>query len=125
MQFLLASVALAGARNLTAAVVICPTMTDIGTLLSFNSVANACYSQDSMFWNFTYAPGPKTIIRSNGAEVAPTNGSPGPLPGNGKIGLGAGTSGPKGGITQRSLRFYETEPLRTRWSQFRNRQLPA
>ena len=58
MQFLFPSVALVGARNFTAAVVICLTMTDIGTLLSFNSVANACYSQDSMVWNFTYSPGP-------------------------------------------------------------------
>lgn len=201
MQFLLASIALAGAGNLTAAVVICPTMTDIGTLLSFNSVANACYSQDSMFWNFTYTPGPsapiasnvsadlisqagsieargwnfstnwaqaatgsladfglsfqiqvcnaapclanvtagavitgadatyapesvfppgpETVSWSNGAAVTLTNGSPGPLPTDGNIGLGAGTNGPiivtatfsgTGGITQASLRFYETEP---------------
>ena len=182
-------------------------MTDIGTLLSFNSVANACNSQDSMFWNFTYTPGPSAptassvsadliaepgsievlgwnfsadwaqaatgsvadfalsfqvqvcnaapclananagtaitaadaayalepmsppgpekIIWSNGAIVALTNGSPGPLPGNGKIGLGAGTSGPRAGLLRGRCAFMRRSCSRTRWSQFRNRQLPV
>jgi len=201
MQCLLASVVLAGAGKLSAAVIACPVMTDIGALLSFNSIANACYSQDTMFWNFIYTPGPsaptasnvsadlisqtgsidvhgwnfsadwaqavagslanftlsfriqvcnaapclanvnpgtvitaadatyapesvfppgpETVSWSNGATVTLTSGSPGPLPPNGNIGLGAGTPGPitvtavfsgTGGITQTSLRFYETEP---------------
>jgi hypothetical protein len=41
--------------NLSAAVLPCPSNTDLGTLIaSFNSLANACQSQDKLFWNFSY-----------------------------------------------------------------------
>ena len=47
------------AGQLSAAVLACPTSTDLGTLIaSFNSLANACFSQDKLFWNFSYTPGP-------------------------------------------------------------------
>ena len=189
-----------------AAVVPCPSSTTLDVLLSFNSLANACSSQDTLFWNFQYTPGPnspaassvsaslifqfgsgvdihgwnfssiwsqsvttsalanftlaftteicpsptcpstppgdvihladavyapsavstpgpETVNWSNGATVTLTSGSPGPLPSNGNIGLGAGTTGPimvtanfagTGTITQTSLRFYNTDgPLTT------------
>jgi hypothetical protein len=45
----------ASAGDLSAAVVQCPSSTDLGTLTSFNSLANACTSQDKLFWNFSYS----------------------------------------------------------------------
>jgi len=71
----------------------------------------------------TYAPvsvlpaGNETVSWSNGALVTLTDGSPGPLPSNGDIGLPPGFQGPitvmadfsgTGGVTQTSLRFFET-----------------
>jgi hypothetical protein len=186
------------AHDASAAVVACPNNTTLAALLVFNSVANACYSQDVLFWDFTYTPsgnagpassvganivlqtgsveshgwnfsdnwaqldatsagftlafsievcpisgqpcsanvapgttltaadavyapvsvfppGPATVEWSTGASVTLTSGSPGPLPSNGNIGLGTGTTGPlrvtetfsgTGAITQTSLRFY-------------------
>ena len=72
--------------------------------------ADAIYAPVSVF-----PPGKADIDWSNGATVTITNVSPGPLPSNGNIGLGAGTVGPitvaetfsgTGAITQTSLRFY-------------------
>jgi hypothetical protein len=80
-----------------------------GTVIT---AADATYAPESVF-----PPGPETVSWSNGATVTLTSGPPGPLPPNGNIGLGTGTSGPitatatfsgSGGITQTSLRFYET-----------------
>ena len=42
--------------NLSAAVVACPTVATMTTLMNFNSLANACFSQDKLFWNFNYTP---------------------------------------------------------------------
>jgi len=73
----------------------------------------------------TYAPvsvlptGNEDVSWSNGAAVTLTKGSPGPLPSNGDIGLTPSFTGPisvsadfagTGGITQTSLRFFETTP---------------
>jgi hypothetical protein len=44
------------AGRLSAAVVACPTTTTLSTLLAFDTLANACYSQDKLFWNFSYTP---------------------------------------------------------------------
>jgi hypothetical protein len=42
--------------SISAAVVPCPTDTTLDVLVaSFNSLANACSSQDKIFWNFNYA----------------------------------------------------------------------
>jgi hypothetical protein len=193
------------AGQLSAAMVACPTMTDLQTLINTTiGISNACISQDKIFWNFTYTPGPaappasgvsasliaqsgggfdihgwnfssvwsqnvatgalanftlsyliqvcrptdpcagnvvpgtlinaadavyapssvfppgsETVTWSNGATVTLTNGSPGPQPSNGNIGLGSGTAGVlgvtamfsgSGAITQTTLRFYETVP---------------
>jgi hypothetical protein len=74
--------------------------------------ADAVYAPVSVF-----PPGDETVTWSNGATVTLTNVSPGPLPANGNIGLGAGFVGPitvtavfdgTGAITQMSLRFYES-----------------
>ena len=202
---LLASIALLGGGRMSAAVVQCSTSTTLAALLAFDSIDNACWSQDKLFWDFdytsgpnspaagdvsaglvfqagggidihgwnfsavwsqnltngalanftlgytievcpttglpcssntvpgtmitqadaVYAPsslfpaGPETVNWSNGASVTLTNGSPGPLPPGGNIGLGSGTAGPisvsanfsgTGTITQTTLRFYETVP---------------
>jgi hypothetical protein len=192
--------------DLSAAVVDCPTNTNLQFLVTnLVGLANACTSQDKLFWNFTYTslgpsaptasdvsanlifqpggvgvdihgwnfsstwaqgtsglanfslsyqievcpnsatclghpvpagsvitaadavyapvstfpPGNEVVTWSNGAMVTLTNGSPGPLPPNGNIGLGGGTVGPltvtavfsgTGAITQTTLRFYETVP---------------
>jgi hypothetical protein len=78
-----------------------------GTLIT---AADAVYAPVSV-----YPPGPATVDWSSGATVTLTSGSPGPLPSNGNIGLGTGTTGPirvteifsgSGAITQTSLRFY-------------------
>lgn len=73
----------------------------------------------------TYAPvsvlpaGNESVSWSNGATETLTNSSPGPLPSNGNIGLSPGFLGPitvsadfvgTGGVTQTSLRFFETTP---------------
>jgi PEP-CTERM motif-containing protein len=53
------------ARNLSAAVVQCPTNTDLSSLIAnFNGLANACASQDKLFWNFTYSAGPSAPAAS-------------------------------------------------------------
>ena len=44
--------------QLHAATVPCPNTTSFDNLLSFNSVANGCFSQDALFWGFNYTPGP-------------------------------------------------------------------
>ena len=194
------------ASNLSATQIACPTTATFDALAAFNSEANACFSQDKLFWGFNYAPsgsagaattvqaglifqtgvgldihgwnfsssswaagvgGPAaftigytievcpptsvcagnveagTVISGADAVYAPvsvrppgnevvtwtppsgtftgtlTNGSPGPIPANGNIGLGAGTVGPisvsaafagTGAITQTTLRFYESIP---------------
>jgi len=189
-------VVLVGSSSLSAAIVPCPTTSTLDVLIAtFNSLANACQSQDKLFWNFNYTPGgnspaasgvgaslifqagtgvdihgwnfsatwsqagatlanfslgyaievvpgtagtlinladavyapttvspagPETVNWSNGASTTLTNGSPGPLPAGGNIGLGAGILGPisvtanfsgTGTITQTTLRFYETVPV--------------
>jgi len=85
-----------------------------GTIIN---LADAVYAPSSVF-----TPGPETVTWSNGATVTLTNGSPGPLPPGGNIGLGAGTLGPitvtdnfsgMGDITQTTDRFYETVPPTT------------
>ena len=44
-----------GGSNLSAAVLPCPNNTDLQTLItSFAGLANACQSQDKLFWNFSY-----------------------------------------------------------------------
>jgi PEP-CTERM motif-containing protein len=67
----------------------------------------------------TFMPGPETVNWSNGATGTLTSVSPGPVPSNGNIGLGAGITTPitvtanfsgTGAITQTTLRFYESVP---------------
>ena len=79
-----------------------------GTLII---AADAVYAPVSVF-----PAGNEVVTWSNGATVTLSNVTPGPLPSNGNIGLGAGTVGPitvtadwtgTGAITQTSLRFYE------------------
>jgi len=192
---------LLAAGGISAAVVPCPTTASLSALEAFDSPTDACYSQDKLFWGFTYTPtgsaapaatdvtaslivqttpaldihgwnfdgnwiqtgsslagfalgyttefcsadpcttanpgeyisgadatyapvskltaGDESISWSNGATATLTNGSPGPTPGDGDIGLPVGFTGPisvmasfagTGGITQTSLRFYETTP---------------
>src|ERR1017187_206742 len=44
-------------RNLSASQIQCPTTNStFDQLLAFNSEANGCYSQDKLFWGFTYPP---------------------------------------------------------------------
>src|ERR1035441_5980420 len=44
-------------RNLSASQIQCPTTNNtFDQLLAFNSEANGCYSQDKLFWGFTYTP---------------------------------------------------------------------
>jgi hypothetical protein len=51
-------VVLVGSSSLSAAVVPCPTSSTLDVLIAtFNSLANACQSQDKLFWNFFYNPG--------------------------------------------------------------------
>jgi PEP-CTERM motif len=199
----LAVMAMLAAGSLSASVVQCPTSATLQELMAFNSADNACFSQDKLYWDFNYTPGPaapdasgvtssliftplggidihgwnfssvwsqgvaglanfslgytievcpssvpecagnvapgtviteadgvyapvstfppgpETVSWSNGASVMLTSGSPGPLPSNGDIGLGAGITGPisvtadfsgTGAITQTTLRFYQTVP---------------
>jgi len=54
---LLAPLTILAVSGLSAAVVPCPTSTTLDILLGFNSLANACSSQDKLFWNFNYTPG--------------------------------------------------------------------
>ena len=50
-------VVLIGSSTLSAAVMPCPTVATLDVLIaSFNSLANACQSQDKLFWNFNYSP---------------------------------------------------------------------
>jgi len=45
------------AARASAAIVACPVATTADVLTSFNSLSNACFSQDTLFWGFTYTPG--------------------------------------------------------------------
>jgi hypothetical protein len=55
---LLATLTMVAVCSLPAAVVDCPTAaTTLDVLLGFNSLTNACQSQDKLFWNFNYTPG--------------------------------------------------------------------
>ena len=46
------------AGSLSAAVVQCPAQSDLATLIAtFTTLDNACFSQDKLFWNFSYTPG--------------------------------------------------------------------
>jgi hypothetical protein len=50
-------VVLIGSSSLSAAVVPCPMNSTLDVLVAtFNSLANACVSQDKLFWNFNYGP---------------------------------------------------------------------
>ncbi|HYW41250.1 MAG TPA: hypothetical protein VE959_00245 [Bryobacteraceae bacterium] len=52
---LVAVLAAFGASNLSAAVVPCPASATLDVLISsFNSLANACSSQDKIYWGFSY-----------------------------------------------------------------------
>ncbi len=44
------------AGSLSAAQIQCPTTATFDALAQFNSEANACFSQDKLFWGFNYAP---------------------------------------------------------------------
>ena len=55
---LFAASAILAAGSLSASVVPCPTSATFAELETFNSAANACYSQDKLFWGFDYTPGP-------------------------------------------------------------------
>jgi hypothetical protein len=43
------------ASGLSAAVIPCPASTNLAALEAFDTVANACFSQDKLFYNFTYS----------------------------------------------------------------------
>ena len=72
---------------------------------------------DAVYAPVSVAPAGNAVVSwSNGAVVTLTSASPGPLPPNGNIGLGAGVAGPitvtetfsgTGAVTQTSLRYYE------------------
>jgi hypothetical protein len=66
MLALLGIVLMLGAgRVASAAVIPCPSNTTMDVLeSSFNTLANACSSQDKLFWNFTYTPGPAASAAS-------------------------------------------------------------
>jgi hypothetical protein len=79
MLGLLGVVLMLGAgRAASAAVVACPTNTTMDVLVSsFSSLANACFSQDKLFWNFTYTPGPAAAAASGVAASLIFQTSPG------------------------------------------------
>jgi hypothetical protein len=62
-----ALIIVACAGNLSAAIVPCPDSSDLQTLItSFTGIANACASQDKLFWNFTYTGlGPNAPTAAN------------------------------------------------------------
>ena len=49
-------IVMAAAAVLSAAQIPCPTSTTLDQLSAFSSEANACYSQDKLFYNFVYTP---------------------------------------------------------------------
>jgi len=77
LLLLLGLLALFSSGRLYAAVVPCPNSTTLDTLVtSFASVANGCFSQDKLFWNFTYTHGPSApaasaVIASLISETSP------------------------------------------------------
>ncbi|HVP46460.1 MAG TPA: PEP-CTERM sorting domain-containing protein [Bryobacteraceae bacterium] len=102
--------------TLSYAMEVCPTSgqpcSGIVTPGTSITAADATYAPVSVL-----PPGQEVVTWSNGATVTLTSSSPGPLPPNGNIGLPVGFTGPitvtavfagTGGITQTSLRFYET-----------------
>ena len=69
-----------GASTTTrAAVVPCPNNTTLDVLVAdFNSLPNACFNQNVLFWNFSYTPGGNASAASNvAANVIFQNGSGG------------------------------------------------
>jgi hypothetical protein len=55
MMGALLTLGISGAR---ADIIACPGMTTLSYLVTLNTPENACYSQDKLFWDFSYDPGP-------------------------------------------------------------------
>ena len=56
-----AVLAMLAVRSLPAAVIACPTTATLSALEAFDTAADACFSQDKMFWGFTYTPGTGSV----------------------------------------------------------------
>ncbi len=68
---LICLLALLSASGLFAAVIACPSNSTLDVYVSsFNGLSNACFSQDKIFYNFTYSPLPGTTSAS-GVQVSP------------------------------------------------------